>query len=78
MRVRPVAELKTNDLERWFHGLVPATEDREAQRRAKATAERILASAIPGCRTNLDGLYRECVSAGFSLMGSTGIEPPAV
>jgi hypothetical protein len=41
MRVRPVAELKRTDLERWFHGLVPATEDREAQRRAKATGERV-------------------------------------
>jgi integrase len=41
MRVRPVAEFKTADLERWYHGLAPATEDREAQRRAKATAERV-------------------------------------
>jgi integrase len=41
MRVRPVAGLKTTDLERWFHGLVPVTEDREAQRRAKATAESV-------------------------------------
>ena len=41
LRARPVAALTTGELERWLHGLVPATDDRERQRRAKATADRV-------------------------------------
>lgn len=40
MRTRPVSALTTGELERWLHGLVPSTEDREKQRRAQATAVR--------------------------------------
>ena len=41
LRTRSVAELTTGELERWLHGLVPETEDREKQRRAQATALRV-------------------------------------
>jgi len=35
-----VSELTTSELERWYCGMVPATEDRERQRRAQSTADR--------------------------------------
>lgn len=41
LRTRPVFELTTSELERWYHGMVPRTEDRERQRRAQATADRV-------------------------------------
>jgi integrase len=41
LRARPVAELTAGDLQRWLHALVPQTDDREAQRRAQATAMRV-------------------------------------
>ena len=42
LRERPVADLTTGELERWYHGMVPeSTRDREVQRRAQATADRV-------------------------------------
>lgn len=41
LRARPVAELTTDELERWLYGLVPKTEDREKQRKGQATALRV-------------------------------------
>ena len=41
LRARQIAELTTGDLQQWYDGLVPATDDREKQRRAKATADRV-------------------------------------
>lgn len=41
LRARPIAQLTTAELEAWLHGLVPTTSDREKQRRAKATADRV-------------------------------------
>jgi len=40
LRGRLVSELTTSELERWYCGMVPATEDRERQRRAQSTADR--------------------------------------
>jgi hypothetical protein len=40
LRACLVSELTTSELERWYCGMVPATEDRERQRRAQSTAER--------------------------------------
>jgi len=41
LRARSVAALTTAELEKWRNALVGATEDREQQRRAQATAERV-------------------------------------
>jgi integrase len=41
LRARPVAELTTAELEKWRNALVGAREDREQQRRAQSTAERV-------------------------------------
>ena len=35
-----MSELTTSELELWYCGMVPATEDRERQRRARSTADR--------------------------------------
>jgi hypothetical protein len=40
LRARLVSELTTSELERWYCGMVPVTEDRERQRRAQSTADR--------------------------------------
>ena len=41
LRARPVAALTTAELEKWRNALVGAKEDREQQRRAQSTAERV-------------------------------------
>jgi hypothetical protein len=40
LRAHLVSELTTSELERWYCGMVPVTEDRERQRRAQSTADR--------------------------------------
>jgi integrase len=40
LRACLVSELTTSELERWYCGIVPATEDRERSRRAQSTADR--------------------------------------
>jgi len=41
LRARPVAKLTTGELETWYHAMVRDTNDRELQRRAQATADRV-------------------------------------
>jgi integrase len=41
LRDKQISELTTGDLQQWYDAMVPATDDREKQRRAKASADRV-------------------------------------